>query len=64
MEVILAGKWSIAHSPQNGGMAILMFEFSDREPIRLALPQEEAEKMAQAILEQGKNPPPTPSHLN
>jgi hypothetical protein len=44
--------------------AILMFEFTDREPVRLALPQAEAEKMAQAIFDQGKNPPPPPGSLN
>lgn len=55
--VILAGKWNAGYMHEPPGIA-MSFQFSDRAPITIALPPEQAEQMARAIIEAVRNPPP------
>jgi hypothetical protein len=53
IHAIAAGKWSVGFS-KSTGQTLLMFEFSDREAINLALPQQHAVALANTILAQAK----------
>ena len=57
MTAIKVGRWNLGLIPADK-TRILMLQFTDREPINLAIPSDEAIKMARAILEQENNPPP------
>jgi len=58
-DVIVTNKWSVAYVHENQNV-ILMFQFSDRSPINLAIYRENAEQIANAILGAYRNPPPKP----
>ena len=58
-DVIVTNKWSVAYVHENQNV-ILMFQFSDRSPINLAISRENAEQIANAILGAYGNPPPKP----
>lgn len=64
IEAILAGGWTVGFTAENGGMCLLKFDFTDRPAITLAIPHDEAEQIAKAILEQGKHPPPPSNRRN
>lgn len=63
IQVIIAGKWSVGFS-RSSGHTLLMFEFTDREPINLAIEQSQAIAMARAILAQAENSPSKPDQMN
>ena len=63
LQAILVGKWSVGyHHPD--GMNILKLEFSDRPPLHLAFPRQQAEEIAKAFLENLKRPPPKRDQMN
>lgn len=47
------GKWALGFSPSQG-LTFLRFEFSDREPMDFAIPNEEADKIGAALVEQAR----------
>jgi hypothetical protein len=49
------------HDDQN---TILIFEFADKPPLNLLIRRENAEKIANAILANYRNPPPRPAKMN
>lgn len=51
MKALVIGKWNLGRSP-SGGLTFLRFEFNDKPPLDLAIPTNEAEKIAEAILAQ------------
>ena len=51
VDAVLVGKWSVAYA-HGQNMHLLMFQFTDRPPINLAINPEEAVMLATAILEQ------------
>jgi hypothetical protein len=57
------GQWTLGYS-QSTGASILKLEFTDREPLNLAIPPGHAVAIAKAILEQQANPPPPPHRLS
>lgn len=63
IQVIIAGKWTVGFS-KSTGQTLLMFEFSDREPINLALHQGQAVELANAVLAQARNTPSQPDQMN
>lgn len=48
---LMVGKWSLGRT-RDGALTLLRLEFSDRDPINLSFPTEEAVKIAAAIVEQ------------
>jgi hypothetical protein len=48
LKAVIVGKWSVG-SADSGKVVILNCEFSEREPITLALPLNEAGPIAEAI---------------
>ena len=63
IQAIIAGKWSVGFS-KSSGQTLLMFEFSDREPVNLALSQDQAVALANAVLAQAKKMPSQPDRMN
>ncbi|MEH2476256.1 hypothetical protein V1281_002575 [Nitrobacteraceae bacterium AZCC 2161] len=63
IEVIIVGQWKVGFS-KSSGHSLLMFEFSDRGPINLAIDQAQAVEIANAILAQQKNTPSKPDQMN
>ena len=59
---LVVGKWSVGISKEKN-VSILMLEFTDREPINLAIDRDRAIAIARAILDQYANPP-TPNRMN
>jgi hypothetical protein len=62
VEAIIVGKWSVGLAGNNN-MTILHFEFTDRAPLTLALPLDQAAQIAAAIQSQQKSPP-EPTRMN
>ena len=59
---VVVGKWSVGFSKEKN-VTILMLEFTNREPINLAIDRDRAIAIARAILDQYANPP-TPNRMN
>lgn len=53
IKAIVVGKWSLGHHAKER-LTILRFDFTDREPLIIAVPNEEADKIAVALIEQQK----------
>ena len=53
VEAIMVEKWTVGFSPAQN-VTILCFEFADRPPINLAIPNESAAQIAKAMTEQRK----------
>lgn len=51
INALVVGKWSLGYSKSHN-MALMMLEFADAKPLSLAIPIAEAQKLAEAILEQ------------
>lgn len=64
IEAVFVGRWTVGYSPQDDGLCLLKFDFTDRPSITLAIPHDQAEQIAEAILEQGKHPPPPSNRRN
>jgi hypothetical protein len=62
-QAILVGKWTVGFHHSTAG-TILKFDFSDRDPIVLIVPKEQATELARGILSQYENPPPKRSRLS
>lgn len=63
IDVIMTDKWTVGYSAEHD-VTLLLFEFTDRAPINLAISRGNAEKIAKAIQNQLQNPPPMPGKLN
>jgi hypothetical protein len=63
MEAVMTGKWSLGYDAGRQ-LTILIFEFSDRQPIVVAISPDNAEQIAKAMLEQLRNPPPRLNRLS
>lgn len=59
--IIQVGRWAVAGSVRVPGVSVFKFEFSDRPDLTFAMPADEAEKFARAILE---HLPPKPDRLS
>lgn len=64
LDAVIVGKWTVGYSHNPVGMALLLFEFDNRPPINLAIPPDQAEAIAKAILENLRNPPPRRNRQN
>lgn len=64
VEAIITGRWTVGYAAENGGICLIKFDFTDRPAITLAIPHDQAEQIARAILEQGKHPPPPSNRRN
>ena len=59
ISALLVGKWSVGVD-KGRGLTIVSFQFSDREPINLALSKDQASKIAKALGSQPKRAPAKP----
>ncbi len=56
--LVLVSKWGLGRAPDlNPPGIVLVLEFTDREPMTVAIPEESAIRMARAILDQKQNSP-------
>ena len=63
IEATFVGKWSVGFQ-ESQGLTLLMFDFTDKVPINLALSRDQAEQIAKAIQDQLRNSPSKPRQMN
>jgi hypothetical protein len=63
ISVIAVGKWTVGYHQSSKG-TVIQLEWTDREPLNFLIPEEHAVAIANAILENYKNPPPPKDRLS